>query len=354
MRIAIIGAGAIGSYLGARLAEAGHTVGLLGREAYVARVQERGVSLVEHGAWRTVRDVVAAAHIADLAEAMEGLETAIVTTKAYDTESACLLLRPYLERGLERVLLVQNGVGGDDIAAALVGRGALVSGVITQVVSVREAGCYEVRGRRGGLALAPYDGAHVAPLAAAFRAAGLECREYPDHRAIKWSKLLLNILGNAVPAIVDLPPEEVFRDEHLCALEIAAVREALAVMRRAGVRPVGLPGYPVPTLALALRYLPVPVARALLRRLMGGARGGKKPSLQIDLERGRGESEVAFLNGAVARQALACGMSAPANEAIAEVLGALARGTRRRDEFRHAPEALLADAARRGWRRGAG
>lgn len=354
MRVAIIGAGAIGSYIGGRLAEAGHTVGLLGRAPYVARVRSRGLVLVENGVERTIRDVVVSERIEDLVQAMEGLEAAIVTTKAYDTESSCLLLRPYLQRGLERVLLIQNGVGGDEIATALLDRDVLVSGVITQVVSVREVGRYAVRGRRGGLALAPDAAGAIAGLRTfgeALRGAGLRCREYGDYRAIKWSKLLLNILANAVPAIVDLSPEEVYRDDALYALELAAYREALAVMRRAGVRPVGLPGYPVPAMAFLLGHAPAGALRPLMQRMVGGARGGKKPSLQLDIERGRGESEVTFLNGAVAREALACGVPAPANEAIAEVLTALVQGARRREEFRHAPDVLVAEAERRGWRR---
>ena len=351
MRIIIVGAGAIGSYLGASLAEAGHRVGLLGRPAYVERVRERGLLLTRSGVERTVTGVVAGEDLDALLRELQGMELAIVTAKAFDTAEACRLLLPYLADGLGRVVLVQNGVGGDDIAAGLLPRDVLVTGVITQLVSAQDVARYEVRGRRGGICLAPYQmgSPSVEPLVAMLQCAGLRCRSSPDGRAIRWSKLLLNMMANAVPTIEDLSPAEVYADDLLYSLEIAAYREALVVMRASGLRPVALPGYPVPAIAWLIERGPRRLVRALLQRIVGGARGGKKPSLQIDLERGRRESEVTFLNGAVAREAARQGLSAPANAAIAGVLEGLAAGTLDRGDLRRAPRALTERARALGW-----
>ncbi len=354
MRVVIIGAGAIGSYLGAALAQAGHRVGLLGRPAYVERVRTHGIAILRGGVERVTADVAVDDRLEPLIDSLGGVETALVTAKAFDTAEDCRLLQPWLGGGLERVVLVQNGVGGDEIAAGILPADTLVTGVVTQVVAVRDVARYEVLGRKGGLCLAPWlpDGPPVAPLVELFVGAGLPCSAYSDARSMRWSKLLLNMLANAVPAIVDLPVAEVYADDTLYALEIAAYREALAVMHAAEVRPSALPGYPVPLLARLLGQGPNVLVRAFLRRTVGGARGGKKPSLQGDLERGRRDSEVLFLNGAVAREGARLGVPTPVNETIAAVLVGLAEGSLARDAFRRAPAALAERARARGWRGG--
>ncbi len=176
MRIVVVGAGAIGSYLGAALAADGHQVGLLGRAAYVARVRARGVTIVQGGVERVVTGVTAAERIEDLVtgEAEAGFDLAIVTVKTFDTAEAARLLQPFVSAGRGRVVLIQNGVGGDEIAAGLLPPSALVTGVITAVVAVRDVAHYEVRGKGGGLCLAPYapEGAPVEPSSACSSAPG--------------------------------------------------------------------------------------------------------------------------------------------------------------------------------------
>jgi len=349
----VVGAGAIGSVLGARLAESGHTVGLLGREAYVHRIRRHGLILSEPGTRRVVTNLAVSAHLGDLAEALEGLELAIVTTKAYDLREACRALTPFLAGGLDRVLLLQNGVGAEELAAKILGRDRVIAGVITLTVERRALGHYEVLSQRGGVAVAPLIPLvqDMSDLTRLFVGAGLRVASHVDYRAIKWSKLLLNMLGNAIPAIVDLSPAEVYADPSLYAVEISAFREARWVMRAAGVPVVSLPGYPVPLLAALIEHAPPWLIRGLMARLVARGRAGKVPSLQQDLVRGRRRSEVAHLNGAVVREARRLGLEAPANEAIYEALTRLVHGQARRDEFRRTPGALRALARSKGWRR---
>jgi len=161
---------------------------------------------------------------------------------------------------------------------------------------------------------------------------------------MKWSKLLLNILANASPAILDMPPDEVFADSRLSMLEMTAFREALAVMRGMGLSPVSLPDYPVPLFAWALSTLPLVLLRPLLQRLVAGGRGGKMPSLHIDLSRGKEKSEVEYLNGAVVRAARQSGMRVPANEGLYTVLVGIVRGEIPWEDCQGRPEALLCRA----------
>lgn len=129
---------------------------------------------------------------------------------------------------------------------------------------------------------------------------------------------------------------EVEREQH---------REALAVMRALGLRPVRLPGANVSLLARGFA-LPAPIARPILARVLGGARGSKMPSLRIALHgpwAGRVvETEVEWLNGAVAAEAVRQGIAAPVNDALSRLVQQAAADPERRAWFAHRPDHLLA------------
>lgn len=158
---------------------------------------------------------------------------------------------------------------------------------------------------------------------------------------MKWSKLLINLFTNATSAILDLSPADVIQDPRLFQLERAALREALRVMEALGLRPVALPGYPVPFLSTAVAA-PTWLVRPVLRRYIQRGRGTSRPSLWQDLERGRSQSEVEVLNGAVAREGSRLGVPTPINAVLASVLQGLASGRLDRGGFRRHPDALLA------------
>jgi len=344
-RVVIVGAGAMGSLVGARLAQAGVPVTLLGRPEPMRAVQERGLVLERH--WRrplVLRGLRAAAGWGELAaEEIDAIGLAILTTKVHDTQLAVADLAAELAPQVPLVVL-QNGVGGAEIARAEIGSRPLLAAVSTMVASQPRPGVVRSWSPRGGLGLAPAQAPakllfHTARLLAS---SGLPVQTYAGYRAMAWSKLLLNILGNAVPAVVSRSPERVFGDLPLCRLELAAFREALAVMRALGLEPVRLSGYPVPAVAWAIGRLPVPILHRFLPRLVGGGRAGKKPSLQMDLERGRRASEVEFLNGAVVRAGRELGVPVPANALIHRTLAAMAQGTIPRDAYAGNPHGLLA------------
>ena len=79
--------------------------------------------------------------------------------------------------------------------------------------------------------------------------------------------------------------------------------------------------------------------RRALGRLVAGGRGSKAPSLYLDLAAGKGRTEVAFLNGAVAAAART-GVKTPVNEVLTETLLALSRGQTPWAEWRNQPERL--------------
>ena len=195
------------------------------------------------------------------------------------------------------------------------------------------------------MAATPAGGA-VEDVAHALRGAGFTVRVYGDYRSLKWSKLLLNIVANAIPAILDMPPAAALAHPAVFNLELAAMRETLAVMRAQGIAVVSLPAYPLPALAMALRWLPDALLRPALRPLVAGGRGDKLPSLLLDARRGRNQSEVNVLNRVVAEAGERLSVPAPVNRGVSELLNGILQGTIPRAAYRNNPDALLEYFAR--------
>jgi 2-dehydropantoate 2-reductase len=140
---------------------------------------------------------------------------------------------------------------------------------------------------------------------------------------MKWTKLLMNMIGNATGAILDASPAQLFADNAVVDVEIAAWREALAVMAAAAIPPVNLGSYPFALFAPLIRTMPNALLRPILRRQVRGARGDKMPSLHIDLHGGKTKSEIGWLNGAVVARGKEVGVATPVNALLTETVTAL-------------------------------
>lgn len=346
MRVLIVGAGAIGSLVGARLVLAQHRVTLVARPATVEAIRRDGLYLVENGAQWMIRDVEV---VPSLAAAFAGhaiFDLAIFAMKAYAVAEAATELVQATSQP-PPVLTLQNGVGSEECAMAILPAARVIAGSITTPAEVRAPGVVEVSHVRRGLGLAPtQSGQPIDPVAQVLQGAGFQVRVYADYRALKWSKLLTNLVGNATSAILGMPPEEIFADLRLFRVELDAFREAVAVMQRLRLKPVGLPGYPITGLAPILLHVPKGFLQPVMRRLVASGRGRKMPSLYLDLVQERRRSEVEFLNGAVVRYGREVGVATPINQALTETACGLVEGRLDWAEFRGRPERLLARMGR--------
>jgi len=314
--VAVLGAGAVGTLLGGLLASTGADVILV--DPRVGPDAGDEVVIHEPGGRRVAAHVGRATAAAALAAAPD---LAVLAVKTFDLAAALDDLRAW---PATPVLTIQNGVGAEDLVAGARPGVGHIAGSLT--APVERLGAHEVRWRgRRGIGLAPMAspvGDLLDELVGAFTAAGLPARRIGDARAMKWSKLVANLVGNALSALTDRDPGEVYADPALFDLERRQLLEALAVMRAQGIGVVALPGANVPLLALGVR-LPALVSRPILARVVGGARGGKSPSLRLHLRGGMpGPSEVAWLNGAVARAGAAHGVPTPVNDALAALVDA--------------------------------
>lgn len=335
-RFLFFGAGAVGSLLGARLAAGGSEVTLVGRPSHVDAVTREGVRTMVAG--KVSNQSVRAAR-QSVAEAGGPFDYIFLTVKGYDTLDAVEQLEPLLQAG---TILgsFQNGVGNEEAIASALPDQALLAGSLTLPVSLDEPGLVHQLSRRGGVALAPVSPeVNVGPLVRKLSDAGLKARRYTDFRAMKWSKLLLNILGNAQSAILDLPPSHVFADRELFRYERAAFLEAAGVMERMRLPVVALPGFPVPTVRRVMNLPPL-LAQMILEPRVGGARGNKMPSLWWDLSRGKGQTEAAFLNGAVVDAGRRCEVPTPVNSVLWALLEKATKSPSEWERYRRHPDRL--------------
>ncbi|HZO95463.1 MAG TPA: ketopantoate reductase C-terminal domain-containing protein [Candidatus Baltobacteraceae bacterium] len=319
MNVYVVGAGAVGTYLGELLRGIGNEV------TYAPRALEE-VATID----------------ADLA---------LVTVKAYDTPAAIATLQRALRApGETTIVTPQNGVGNEELLAEAFGADRVVAAALTVPVD-RDASGKGLAAKGGGIAFAPVgSGSPHNWLLAAFGATGLPVSAVQDYRSLKWSKLALNVVANASCAILDMVPERVVRDERLFRLEVHAIREVRATMRALGIATIDLPRYPVRALQ-SVAAMPSALARPVLAPRIAGARGEKPPSLLLDLRGEKHRTEVQFLNGAVVRAAREAGIRVPVNAALARVLDDIAHMPQLWAKYRERPDALVAEVRSEAERR---
>ena len=335
LHILVIGAGAIGCLVGGKLAQAGFPITLVGRQRFVDAVRADGLRIISGDATQRVDGVHPAASLADACRYAQSTErffdVAILTVKSYDTADALAELQESAQKTgvpVPPILCLQNGVGNEEAIAARFGPQRVIAGTITAPVESPAPGVVRLTRPKFLIGMARWDTQSPAPIFDALHsqllAAAIPVTLYANARSMKWTKLLMNQIGNATSAILALPPGVTFAHPAIADLEIAALRETLAVMTALGVPPVNVEKYPLGTLSSLLRHGPGWLLRPVLRKIVSGARGGKMPSLYLDLETGKAKNEIAWYNGAVARAGADVGVATPINQLLSQTVQNLA------------------------------
>jgi len=338
LKVLVFGAGAIGTYIGGSLALKGHPVVFMERADIAEAIRSRGLRLeINRTSFHLEPSAIHCSSSLDEAISHGPFDIAIFALKSYDTPAAIQDLLPYHEH-LPPILCLQNGVENETALATALGERGVIAGTVTSAIGRRAAGDILLERLRGvGVAVGhPLS----SRLAAALDDAGLNAHLYPFAAAMKWSKMLTNLLANATSAILNITPAEVFAHPGLYRLEIEQLREALRVMAAQKLSVVDLPGTPVRLLAFGAR-LPLSLSKPLIQQNVGKGLGAKMPSFHIDLHSGRGKSEVEYLNGAVVRFGERLGVAAPVNRLLNETLMALTEGKLPLETFSRNPEKLL-------------
>ncbi|MET4639400.1 ketopantoate reductase family protein [Mycetocola sp. 2940] len=307
MRIAVIGAGALGCTFAALLDKAGHEVILVARGAQLAAVTASGLRLSGgFGDWRTTRLVAV--------PTLSGpVDLALLTVKAQDAPAA--LAEHGGALGGIPVLVVQNGLDGVRTASEALPESSCFGALSIIAASYLEPGSVTVTtpattylGRGSG---AP--DAEVLRFAAVLGEA-LPVEALPNFVGAQWTKLVVNQL-NALPAITGLSVQEVIGHRGLRRVMTRSMREAVRAGIARGIRFGSLQGLSDRNLRLFAR-LPIVLGQVLPLRF--AARMGSVPnpgSTLQSLKRGQ-RTEIDYLNGAVVREARLAGFRAPVNEVL--------------------------------------
>jgi len=346
LNVLVFGAGAIGTYFGGSLALAGHNVVFVEQPKMVSELRERGLRLdLTIDERRKTRDAFVIEPRSFVIEpSLEGalkfgpFDVALFALKSFDTVAALEGMKPFADK-LPPILCLSNGVENEQTIARVLGVDKVIYGTVTSSIARRGAGDVVLEKLRGvGVAAGhPLSEKLVTALDGAY----LNCRLYPEGHSIKWSKMLTNLLANPTSAILNMTAAQVFANRKLYKLEIAMLKECLAVMKAQGIEVVNLPATPVKALAFATK-LPLWISKPFVSRAAGSARGGKMPSFHIDLYSGRGKSEVEYLHGAVVREGKKWNVPTPVNELLTNTLLALINKEIPLEEYAKQPKKFLA------------
>jgi 2-dehydropantoate 2-reductase len=347
MKIIVYGAGAVGGYLGARLAHAGHEVTVVARDVAAEAINSNGLTLTEAG--QTIRTQPAA--ITSIARAFMDKETQydliVMTMKSYDLNTAVDHLVAFVADP-PPIITVQNGIDVEQPLVRQFGEERVVAGSLTIPISREATNRLVVERDDRGLGLAPIKPRqNIRQWVNLFKEAGVNTVGVNDYQAMKWSKALLNMVGNATSAILNRAPHLVYKSAAMFDLEVQMLREALAVMDRLKLSIIDLPGASAGRLAFGVRRMPKLLLQPLMTQIVARGRGEKMPSFHIDLASGKGKSEVIYHNGMVAKMGQQVGVPTPVNTTLTDVLWKLTREEIDWREFNGRPARLLAEVKKR-------
>jgi len=218
--------------------------------------------------------------------------------------------------------------------------GNIVAGSLTVTVESQKRGTVVVH-KLGRVGLAPFRGVSVPPQIYTLFKLIFEVEFYESAEQMKWSKALLNMMGNGVPALLGWLPERVYSDPIAFRIEMNALRETATIMRALGIAPINLLGYPVQLITWFVQW-PLSILqlfRPLLRYIVASGRGGKLPSIAADLAKCSPRTEVPWLYGRVAACGHALGIRTPVCRLLTDVLSI--DGTFKRGRFLDNPQAVL-------------
>jgi 2-dehydropantoate 2-reductase len=286
LKVAVMGAGAVGCYFGGMLARAGHDVSLIARPQHVEAILQGGLRMET----KTFDERVKLGASGD-ASAVQGADLVLFCVKSTDTEAAGAQIKPHLAPGA-LVLCLQNGVDNADRLRTVLPPHQVAAAVVYVATEMAGPGHVKHHGR-GELVIEPSRASE--PAAQALIDAGVPTEISANVRAALWLKLIINCAYNAVSAIAQQPYGLNVQGEGIREVMRDVVDECLAVAKAEGVE---VPGDVHATVAKLVESMPTQMS-----------------STAQDLARGK-RTEIDHLNGLVVRRGEALGIATPANRVL--------------------------------------
>jgi 2-dehydropantoate 2-reductase len=304
VRIALLGAGGIGGFLGARLGAAGEDVVFIARGPHLEALQRDGLRLHSPEGAITLRTVNATSDPASIGP----VDVLVVGVKLWDleraTRSALALVGPHTT-----VVGFQNGIEKEAIIGRIVGPKHVIGAVCYISSEIESPGVILKKGPLERFVLGELDGGEsprVKALVETFTRAGIKAEVTADVRREIWEKFVFLSCHAAMTTLLRLPIGPIRENRRSRSLLLDALREAVAVARACGVA------------------LPERFAEETLS-FIDGLAPETRASMSLDLERGN-RLEVEWLSGAIVRLGRELGVATPVHRVVADALAPFAEG----------------------------
>lgn len=306
MRIAVMGAGGVGGYFGARLAQGGSDVIFIARGSHLAAMRKDGLQ-VESGLGE-IR--LADVRVTDDPGTIGPVDLVMIGVKLWDTEAAARQIAP-LARDGAAVVSFQNGVQKDEVLRRIVGEKAHMGGVGYIAASIARPGVISHVGTMQRLVFGEFDGrssARAEAFLGACRRGGIDAELSPDIRRAIWEKYVFLVGMSGATATMRTTLGPIREHPRSRAFLGDVMREAIAVGRARGIE-------------LAEDFADNRLA------FLDTLPATMTSSMHHDLDRGN-RLEVGWLSGGVVDLGKAAGIATPLNRAIADILAPHADGRR--------------------------
>jgi 2-dehydropantoate 2-reductase len=346
-RIAIVGAGALGGYVGGTLTHLGHDVTLIDPwPQHVETIRARGLELDGLTPEEKFTARPKMLHLMEVQSLMRTpVDVAMVAVKSYDTLWATALIAPYLsEPGF--VVSLQNCMNEETIAN-VVGWGRVVGAVASMIsLDLYEPGRIRKTAAKGGdkhivFRIGEPHGAitpRVEELVEWFR--GIDSAKATTNLwGERWSKLVQNSMANGVTAATGLTSGDCLRNPAIRRFQIVLAGEGIRVGQALGYQLEKIRGADPEQIARANEGDPRALAEVealIVPKAGSNPRGDiQRPSMAQDILKGR-RTEIDAMNGYIARKGAEVGVPAPSHAKLTDIVKRIERG-----ELRPSPSLLV-------------
>jgi 2-dehydropantoate 2-reductase len=300
VKIAIVGCGAMGSVYAGLFASAGHEVWAIDRWAeHVAAMKRNGLRLEGKSGDRTVK-----VHATTEAQEAGACDLVVLATKAMHVAAAAESIEPLLGKDTP-VLSIQNGLGGPETAAEILGRERVMVGVVGGFGASMKAPGHAHHNGMELVRLGEFGGPvtpRLKKVEETWSGAGFRVKVFDDIDQLVWEKLICNCAYSGPCGIMEVTIAQVMNDPDLSKISAACAAEGYAVAKAKGVK-LGFDD---------------PVAYV---RDFGSKIPNARPSVLLDLMAKR-KSEIDVINGSIPRVGKQVGVAAPVNEAVTALVKA--------------------------------
>ena len=303
MKIAVVGCGAMGSVYAGLLAAAGHDIWAIDAwQEHITAIRQNGLRLEGASGDRTVR-----INATTSAKEVGICDLVIVATKTMHVESAAHASRDLV--GSETaVLSIQNGLGGPDTAAKILGKDRVLVGVVGGFGASMKAPGHAHHNGWELVRLGEYSGPitpRLQSIAKVWESGGFRVKCFDDIDQLVWEKLICNVCFSGTCAVTERTILQVMEDPDTWKVASGCAAEAYQVARARGIK----------------LDIDDPVEYV---RNFGSKIPNARPSMLLDHLAGR-ISEIEAINGAIPPAAQAQGLMAPFNTVVSALVRAKER-----------------------------